>query len=215
MTSQKNSMQTIPFRTLNIIFAVCSAVIPFTKWFSVDIAGLASLLSVDTSFSIFDLRNVIEMIYGQVPAVYNIILLLFVAMAGLQAIAAILWIIKHQYAGLVSRIACTYSIALSAVAIVFCFYVSSEVQYFALNSTLFPFLAVALAVAELVCVVYEEKRPFLTKDQVISLILLVAGAVVWGLIVRIAHTNFIGDIVLFLAVFQYWVIFLGFRATNK
>ena len=81
MSSEKTNNPAIPFRTLSIVLAACSAVVPFAKWFRVDVAGLASLFSIDTSFSIFQLRGVIQAVFGQVPPVYNFILILFVVMA--------------------------------------------------------------------------------------------------------------------------------------
>ena len=215
MSSEKMNHPAIPFRTLSIALAACSAVVPFTKWFRVDVAGLASLFSIDTSFSIFQLRGVIQAIFGQVPPFYNFILILFVAMAVLQAAAAVTLFLKHSLSNLISAVACIYSTLLSIVAMAFCTYISSQVSGFTLGYTLFPFLAIVLAVGESICVAKEEGRAFLTKTQLISLLLLVAGAVVWGLIVSIAHTNILGDIVLFLAVFQYWAIFICFRAENK
>lgn len=215
MSSEKMNNPVIPFRTISIALAACSAVVPFAKWFRVDIAGLASLFSVDTSFSIFQLRGVIEAIFGQVPPAYSIVLILFVVMAVLQAASAVVLFQKLATSKLISAVACVYSTLLSLAAIAFCTYISSQIEGFTLECTLFPFLAIVLAVGESICVAKEEGRPFLTKAQAISLLLLVAGAVVWGLIVSVAHTNILGDIVLFLAVFQYWAMFLCFRAGNK
>ena len=80
-----------------------------------------------------------------------------------------------------SAIACIYSTLLSLAAIAFCAYVSSQSGGFTLGYTLFPFLAIVLAIGESVCVAKEEGRAFLTKAQMMSFLLLVAGAVVWGL----------------------------------
>lgn len=215
MSSEKTNNPAIPFRTLSIVLAACSAVVPFAKWFRVDVAGLASLFSIDTSFSIFQLRGVIQAVFGQVPPVYNFILILFVVMAALQALSAVALFLKHSLSSVMSAIVCIYSTLLSLAAIAFCAYVSSQSGGFTFGYTLFPFLAIVLAIGESVCVAKEEGRAFLTKAQMISFLLLVAGAVVWGLIISIAHTNIWGDIILFLAVFQYWAIFIGFRAENK
>ncbi|HIW09314.1 MAG TPA: hypothetical protein H9890_07960 [Candidatus Faecalibacterium intestinigallinarum] len=212
MSSEKSN---IPFRTLSIVLAAGSAIIPFAKWFRLDIAGLASLFSIDTSFSIFQLRDAILAIYGQVPPAYSLVLILFVAMAVLQAVSAAALFLKHATSSLVSTAACIYSTLLSLVAIAFCTYVSSQSGGFTLGFTLFPVLAIALAVGESICVAKEEGRPFLTRAQLLSLLLLVVGAVIWGFIVSLAHTSLLGDIILFLAVFQYWVMFVCFRTSNE
>lgn len=164
MSSEKMNNPAIPFRTISIALAACSAVVPFAKWFRVDIAGLASLFSVDTSFSIFQLRGVIEAIFGQVPPAYSIVLILFVVMAVLQAASAVVLFQKLATSKLISAVACVYSTLLSLAAIAFCTYISSQIEGFTLECTLFPFLAIVLAVGESICVAKEEGRPFLTNE---------------------------------------------------
>ena len=215
MSSENASRPAIPYRTLSIVLAVCSAVIPFAKWFRIDVAGLASLFSIDTSFSVFQLRGVIEASFGQVPLVYTVVLGLFVLMAALQAAAAVTIFCKNSMAGFVSAAACIYSTLLSLAAMALCSYISAQGMGATLGCTLFPFLAIVLAIGESLCLAKDEGRPFLTKAQLVSLLLLVAGAVVWGLIVSLAHTSILGDIILFFAVFQYWVMFLAFRASSN
>ena len=203
--------------------AVCIAVMAFTKWFRLDLYGLAYMFGADTSFSIFQVNKLLKaFFYGDAYSTAYMIYIgaaaLFVVMALWQAYAAYRLFTKQPAAVCTSVHASIYSGLLSGAAIALSVYLSSQTQELEIGVTVFPVMVLILSVAEIFCTDQVSKgtgyRQILTKKRIISLLMLVAGSAVWWLIVKSMHVEGIGGVILFFSVFLYWGIGLLFISAS-